>query len=315
MRRLISLLILFASLNALAQKPVDAEGHQWWQHAVFYEIYPRSFADSNNDGVGDLNGITSKLDYLKYLGVDAIWITPCFPSPQVDFGYDVSDYDIDPMYGTLKDFDRCWPARQEAQNSHNPRLRREPHLRPAQVVYRLAASSQDIATSRLVHLARRQRTTAANNWTLTFGGSAWTFDPTNRPVVLPLLLSRAARPQLAQSRGGKGHVRCHPLVVQARCRGFPPGCVDTMFEDPEPAATIPFRRERINSATQYGAKIYNKQTAGGARRAAAASARSPTKTAPYSSAKPGPKTSLSSRNITATTPTNCRCPWTSCSPG
>jgi alpha-glucosidase len=68
------------------QKSVDAEGHPWWQHAVFYEIYPRSFADSNNDGVGDLNGITSKLDYLKELGVDAIWITPFFPSPQVDFG-------------------------------------------------------------------------------------------------------------------------------------------------------------------------------------------------------------------------------------
>jgi alpha-glucosidase len=73
---------------------------------VFYEIYPRSFADSNNDGVGDLKGITSKLDYLKDLGVDAIWISPCFPSPQVDFGYDVSDYEnIDPMYGTLADFD------------------------------------------------------------------------------------------------------------------------------------------------------------------------------------------------------------------
>src|ERR1700740_2117642 len=88
------------------QKGVDAEGHAWWQHAVFYEIYPRSFADSNNDGVGDLKGITSKLDYLKELGVNAIWITPCFPSPQVDFGYDVSDYEnIDPMYGSLTDFD------------------------------------------------------------------------------------------------------------------------------------------------------------------------------------------------------------------
>src|ERR1700693_973677 len=76
-----------------AGKNVDAEGHQWWQHAVFYEIYPRSFADSNDDGIGDLRGITSKLDYLKDLGVDAIWITPCFPSPQVDFGYDVSDYE------------------------------------------------------------------------------------------------------------------------------------------------------------------------------------------------------------------------------
>ena len=74
---------------------------------MFQEIYPRSYMDSNNDGIGDLNGITSKMEYLKWLGVDAIWIAPCFPSPQVDFGYDVSDYEaIDPMYGTMDDFTR-----------------------------------------------------------------------------------------------------------------------------------------------------------------------------------------------------------------
>lgn len=104
----LSLLVgLGFSIASVAQsKAIDAEGHQWWQHAVFYEIYPRSFADSNNDGIGDLKGITSKMGYLHDLGVDAIWITPCFPSPQVDFGYDVSDYEnIDPMYGTLADFD------------------------------------------------------------------------------------------------------------------------------------------------------------------------------------------------------------------
>src|SRR5271163_2836906 len=104
-----SLLIAFggSNLSSAQTKDVDAEGHQWWQHAVFYEIYPRSFADSDNDGVGDLKGITSKMKYLQDLGIDAIWITPCFPSPQVDFGYDVSDYEnIDPIYGTLADFDR-----------------------------------------------------------------------------------------------------------------------------------------------------------------------------------------------------------------
>ncbi|MGD0365972.1 MAG: alpha-glucosidase [Acidobacteriaceae bacterium] len=83
------------------------QNQNWWKNAVIYEIYPRSFQDSNGDGIGDLNGITSRLDYLKALGIDAIWLTPIYPSPQVDFGYDISDYDnIDPQYGNLADFDR-----------------------------------------------------------------------------------------------------------------------------------------------------------------------------------------------------------------
>src|SRR5579863_1013185 len=78
----------------------------WWRNAVIYEIYPRSFQDSNGDGIGDLNGIAQRLDYLESLGVDAIWIAPMYPSPQVDFGYDISDYQaVDPQYGTLADFD------------------------------------------------------------------------------------------------------------------------------------------------------------------------------------------------------------------
>ena len=82
---LTAVLAVSCTLNA-QKKGNDVEGHAWWQHAVFYEVYPRSFADSNNDGTGDLNGITSRLDYLHELGVDAIWISPFFPSPQVDFG-------------------------------------------------------------------------------------------------------------------------------------------------------------------------------------------------------------------------------------
>ena len=137
-----------------SSRAVDAEGHQWWQHAVFYEIYPRSFADSNNDGVGDLKGITSKLDYLKDLGVDAIWITPCFPSPQVDFGYDVSDYEnIDPMYGTLADFDVLAQRGQEAGHPHHPRFRRQSHFGSTQMVSGFEVVAH-VRASRLVHLAR-----------------------------------------------------------------------------------------------------------------------------------------------------------------
>jgi oligo-1,6-glucosidase len=78
----------------------------WWKSAVVYQIYPRSFADSNGDGIGDLRGITGKLDYLAELGVDAVWLSPIYPSPHDDNGYDISDYtDIDPAFGTLEDFD------------------------------------------------------------------------------------------------------------------------------------------------------------------------------------------------------------------
>ena len=79
----------------------------WWRGAVIYQIYPRSYQDQNGDGVGDLVGITSRLDYVADLGVDAIWLSPVFTSPMKDFGYDVSDYrGIDPSFGTLEDFDR-----------------------------------------------------------------------------------------------------------------------------------------------------------------------------------------------------------------
>ncbi|MDJ0787269.1 MAG: alpha-amylase family glycosyl hydrolase [Myxococcota bacterium] len=91
-------------------RPKDSEsttGRLWWRDGVVYQIYPRSFQDSSGDGIGDLEGIRRRLDHLEWLGVDAIWLSPCFPSPMADFGYDVSDYcDIDPMFGSLDDFDR-----------------------------------------------------------------------------------------------------------------------------------------------------------------------------------------------------------------
>src|SRR5215211_7471133 len=81
--------------------------HEWWQHGIIYQIYPRSFQDSNGDGVGDLPGILSRLDYLEWLGVDAVWLSPIYPSPMADFGYDVADYTgVEPLFGTLDDFDR-----------------------------------------------------------------------------------------------------------------------------------------------------------------------------------------------------------------
>ncbi len=83
------------------------DDYLWWRDGIIYQIYPRSFADSNGDGIGDLNGITGRLDYLADLGVDGLWLSPIYPSPDVDFGYDVADYTaIDPKFGTMEDFDR-----------------------------------------------------------------------------------------------------------------------------------------------------------------------------------------------------------------
>lgn len=109
----LGLLAVIASLgaggnSAAAQaKTNSASERDWWKNAVIYQVYPRSFQDTNGDGIGDLNGITEHLDYLKELDVDAIWLSPVYPSPNADFGYDVSDYlSISPEYGTLADFDR-----------------------------------------------------------------------------------------------------------------------------------------------------------------------------------------------------------------
>ena len=90
---------------------VPSEDDVWWRSAVVYQIYPRSFADSNGDGIGDLDGITARLDHLAELGVDVVWLSPVHPSPQADNGYDISDYQgIDPLFGDLEAFDRLLAA-------------------------------------------------------------------------------------------------------------------------------------------------------------------------------------------------------------
>jgi alpha-glucosidase len=158
-------------------KSVKPQPSDWWKHAVFYEIYPRSFADSNGDGIGDLNGITSKLGYLKELGVDAIWITPCFPSPQVDFGYDVSNYeDIDRVYGTLSDFDQM---QKEAQQD-DIRIILDLVLNHTSDQNKWFVDSRASRTSKrrdwYIWKDGKGPNEPPNNWIALFGGSAWQFD-------------------------------------------------------------------------------------------------------------------------------------------
>ena len=228
------LLICFCALTASAQtKPVDAEGHQWWQHAVFYEIYPRSFADSNNDGVGDLNGITSKMQYLHDLGVDAIWITPCYPSPQVDFGYDVANYeDIDPMYGTLADFDRMVADGKK----HGVRIIMDfvPNHTSDQHPWFLDSKSSRTSAHRDWYIWRDGKGPGEppNNWVSLFGGSGWKFDATTNQYYYHFFY--AAQPDLNWRNPAVEKTMLDTMGwwYKRGVAGFRLDAVDTLFEDP-----------------------------------------------------------------------------------
>src|SRR5438045_2207479 len=151
----------------------------WWKHGVIYEIYPRSFQDSNGDGVGDINGITSRLDYLHDLGIGAIWITPMYPSPLVDFGYDVADYTaLDPLYGTLGDFDRLMA--EAKKRSIRVIMDFVPNHSSDQHPWFKESRSSRTNPKRDWYIWRDGKGPGQppNNWQSWFGHSAWQFDPT-----------------------------------------------------------------------------------------------------------------------------------------
>ncbi|HEY0592556.1 MAG TPA: alpha-amylase family glycosyl hydrolase [Thermoanaerobaculia bacterium] len=151
--------------------------HLWWQRGVIYQIYPRSFQDSNGDGIGDLNGIASRLDYLQWLGIDALWLSPIYPSPMADFGYDVADYvGIEPMFGTLEDFDRL--LEQAHARGLKVILDYVPnHTSDRHAWFEESRSSRD-NPKRDWYLWRDPAPGGGppNNWQSVFGGSAWELD-------------------------------------------------------------------------------------------------------------------------------------------
>jgi len=182
---------------------------EWWRSAVFYEIYVRSFQDSNGDGVGDLRGIIQRLDYLNdgtsnSLGVDALWLTPINPSPMFDFGYDVSNYiDVDPLFGTVADLDRL------IVEAHRRNIRIILDLVPNHTSHRhpwfLASRRSRTHPKRDWYIWRDpQDGGAPNNWVSIFGGPAWTFDPATNQYYLHSFL--AEQPDLNYR---------NPEVVQA----------------------------------------------------------------------------------------------------
>jgi glycosidase len=149
----------------------------WWQTGVVYQVYPRSFGDSNDDGVGDLEGIRRHLDHLAWLGVDAVWISPFYRSPMKDFGYDVADYtDVDPLFGDLADFDRL------LADAHARGIRvivdYVPNHTSDQHRWFVASRSSRLDPKRAWYVWRDPKADRSppNNWISVFGGSAWTFD-------------------------------------------------------------------------------------------------------------------------------------------
>lgn len=191
------------SHNRIQPETYNAASMPWWRGAAIYQVYPRSFQDSNGDGVGDLPGITSRLEYIARLGVDAIWISPFFTSPMRDFGYDVADYcDVDPIFGTLADFDAL------VARAHDLGLKVlidqvYAHTSNEHAWFTESRTSRDNPKADwYVWADPKADGSPPSNWQSVFGGPAWTWDARRGQYYLHNFLS--SQPQL----------NCHLPAVQ-----------------------------------------------------------------------------------------------------
>ncbi|MGB9179326.1 MAG: alpha-glucosidase [Pyrinomonadaceae bacterium] len=232
----------------------------WWKHAVFYEIYPRSFMDTNGDGIGDLNGITSKLDYLADLGVDALWITPFYPSPQVDFGYDVSDYEaVDAQFGTLADADR---------------LVREAHKRNIRIIMDMVFNHTS-DQHRFFKASRSSRNNPyrdwyiwqdpkpgggpPNNWYSGFGPTAWTLDEKTGQYYYHFFYPQ--QPDLNWRNPKVEQVMFHSIRfwLDRGVDGFRLDVINWLFEDPQLRDNPVLPQLRQGSTTEHEQELkYNR---------------------------------------------------------
>ncbi|HEX5236584.1 MAG TPA: alpha-glucosidase [Silvibacterium sp.] len=243
----LTLLTGTAGSLASAQQPQTIEAsaatHQndgpWWKHAVIYEIYPRSFQDSNGDGIGDLNGITQRLDYLQSLGVNAIWLAPIYPSPQVDFGYDISDYEnIDPKYGTLADFDKLVA---EAKK-HDIRIIMDMVMNHTSDRHKWFLESEGSKNNpkRDWYVWRDPKGYTAdgkpippNNWISDFGGSSWQWDPKTKQFYYHEFYKQQPDLNWRNPQVEKAMFGAVRFWLDRGVAGFRLDAVPTLFEDPQ----------------------------------------------------------------------------------
>ena len=192
-------------MNSMSQISVGTvpTGRQWWRGAAIYQIYPRSFADTNGDGIGDLPGITSRLDYVAALGVDAIWVSPFYTSPMADFGYDVADYcDVDPIFGILADFDAL-VARAHALGLKVMVDQVYSHTSDQHAWFAESRANRENARADwYVWADPKADGSPPSNWQSVFGGPSWTWDARRGQYYLHNFLP--SQPQL----------NCHNPAVQ-----------------------------------------------------------------------------------------------------
>jgi len=212
----------------------DRPSIEWWRGAVIYQVYPRSFQDSNGDGIGDLAGITQRLDHIASLGVDAVWISPFFKSPMADYGYDVEDYRaVDPMFGSDADFDTL------LNKAHRLGLKLLVDLVPCHTSdrhawFKEARQSRDNAKADWYVFAEpKEDGTPPNNWLSVFGGVAWTFEPRRGQYYLHNFLP--SQPQLNWHNPDV----CAAMLAEAEfwlergIDGFRVDAIDFALHDPE----------------------------------------------------------------------------------
>ncbi len=221
--------LFLAQAQVHAQTNTQAQPTNWYKDAAFYEVYIRSFKDSNHDGIGDINGITSKLDYLKDLGVDAVWITPCFPSPQVDFGYDVSDYkNIDPQFGTLKDFDHLI----EEAKKRNIKIILDfvlNHTSDQHEWFKKSQTSPEYRDFYIWHQGQKP----PNNWISIFGGSAWEYISSMDQSYYHRFYKEQPDLNWRNPKVKEAMFEITEWWYKRGVSGFRLDAVDTLFEDPE----------------------------------------------------------------------------------
>jgi alpha-glucosidase len=220
------------------------KNYLWWQDGIIYQIYPRSFADSNGDGVGDLVGIISRLDYLADLGIDAIWLSPIYPSPNKDFGYDISNYvEVDPVFGTLADFDR---------------LVAEAHQRGIRLVLDMVLNhTSDQHAWFLESRSSRENPKRdwyiwrdhPNNWQASFGGKAWEYDPLTRQYYLHLFTKEQPDVNWNNLQVRKAQMDVFRFWLERGADGFRMDVFNAYFKHPE----LP------DNPTKFGLRGFDRQ--------------------------------------------------------